>query len=108
MKLALIAFALLVAVSAAPTYDFDGIVENIPEEDRLHFLRFHIKRGYELSQQKQARFTDELGDDFSVALYNFAKSNHAITDQATLTRLYEVICFDDGDCIDIGDPGIHP
>lgn len=33
---------------------------------------------------------------------------HKIEDEEILRLLREVICFDDGTCVDIGDVGIHP
>lgn len=45
---------------------------------------------------------------FSVQLYNYMMQHHEVTDEQIKNLLREIICFDDGTCVDIGDVGIHP
>lgn len=52
--------------------------------------------------------TPQLPQDFSVFLYKRLKNTAAIKDEDLLKQLREIICFEDGVCIDLGDVGVHP
>lgn len=46
--------------------------------------------------------------EFSVDLYNYAVSKGLVTDEKILKLMRELICFEDGTCVDVGDIGVHP
>lgn len=52
--------------------------------------------------------TPDLPQDFSVYLYKSLRNSAAIEDEDLLKQLREIVCFDDGVCIDLGDVGVHP
>lgn len=44
----------------------------------------------------------------SLQIYNYMIQNHKVENEELLDLLREIVCFDDGTCVDIGDVGIHP
>lgn len=48
------------------------------------------------------------GCKYSLQLFIDVVKCCSVSEQNTRFLARDVICFDDGTCIDIGDPGIHP
>lgn len=44
----------------------------------------------------------------SLEIFNYVVENYKVTDEAALDLHRDIICFDDGTCVDIGDVGVHP
>ncbi|XP_017770312.1 PREDICTED: uncharacterized protein LOC108558036 [Nicrophorus vespilloides] len=112
MKILVVMLVVTVAAATAAWTDADvkRIVNNVPEQERVTFVRYHIRRGYELTHRFSffSAVAGYLPDNFSVALYKYSRANHEITDPEALRKLRSIICFDDGDCVNISDIGIHP
>lgn len=41
-------------------------------------------------------------------IYDYMIENHKIVDKDVLDLVREIVCFEDGTCVDLGDVGVHP
>ncbi|XP_022900707.1 uncharacterized protein [Onthophagus taurus] len=79
--------------------DVVSVIESIPSEERLEFIKFYAQRGYNLLTQQNdddhGENSKSMPDEFAINLYEYIQTR-------------ELICFTDGTCIDVGDVGIYP
>jgi hypothetical protein len=93
---------------AVSSLDLANVLSNIPKEDVLEFVKHHAQRGYELEASQLMDIQLSASDEFSIELYNYLLQNNAIDSQNTHILAACVICFPNGKCVDICDPGVHP
>ncbi|KAF5290488.1 hypothetical protein FQA39_LY03592 [Lamprigera yunnana] len=72
----------------------------------LHnILEYYIRLGYTLSQRGLMNGPTLHTDEFAINLYKWAIKNRSVP--STLQGR-GMICFPNGHCVQMGDPGVHP
>ncbi|KAF2893549.1 hypothetical protein ILUMI_12623 [Ignelater luminosus] len=108
----------------ADGYEIEKIIQNVPKEERLDFIRYYSAIGYEIytgntktvdKNYKAVQFAElDSVSNFSTELYKWLIKTYdpktAKLRKTARTRTFSgnVICFPNNQCIDIGDVGIHP
>ncbi|KAK4873360.1 hypothetical protein RN001_015389 [Aquatica leii] len=102
-------FVLLSVIAANSTFNLKSLLKNVPEKERINFLKHYVSLGYKLDNNNQEYSPSlKLPDDAAVALYRYVKKHNQIFDEDVLKLARIIICFPDGSCIDTGDVGVHP
>ncbi|KAF5287195.1 hypothetical protein FQA39_LY16014 [Lamprigera yunnana] len=100
---------LVVCATSCNANKIEDILESVPKEDRLIFLKYHIALGYTLeNEEKVYSPSPRLAHDVTLDIYKYFMSNYRIQNEELLKTLREIVCLPTGECINIGDPGVHP
>ncbi|XP_018325322.1 uncharacterized protein LOC108737129 isoform X2 [Agrilus planipennis] len=107
-----IGFSLFIGIRS---FDFDELLENVPESEQFEFLRYHLQRGYSINKRFGANESEHIGKDIispgdllCLKVYAYVIDNFNIILEENALACNSCVCFDNGQCIDLGDVGIHP
>ncbi|KAF5276762.1 hypothetical protein FQR65_LT16212 [Abscondita terminalis] len=79
----------------------------IPEDKLMNFLEYNVRLGYKLVEggQKLGFRSAISSDTMAVSVYQWAIENRKV-DSGLQGK--GIICFPNKQCVNIGDPGVHP
>ncbi|XP_045462174.1 uncharacterized protein LOC123672204 [Harmonia axyridis] len=105
---------LVSCVLATDSEDFVAKLKNITTQEQLHFVQYHVAKGYFLSNNFSTDgFDNGFSDDYSRGMFEAfleitRKQNEGIGMSLTSTKLGSQICGPHGPCFDPDDAGTHP
>ncbi|XP_063915294.1 uncharacterized protein LOC135131454 isoform X1 [Zophobas morio] len=107
-KSVVVAVLLATLFSGALTFNLARVLTSVPEEERIDFLKYHSEKGYQLETFGQpVDYEKDLPDEFSLEVYR-ALLPKSVDNPIILNALACIVCWPNGKCVDLCDPGVHP
>ncbi|KAG5889956.1 hypothetical protein JTB14_018851 [Gonioctena quinquepunctata] len=111
MKFILIAvgFLVILADCRVPDEVLENFLSEIPEREKIQFLRYALFKGYYSSGHHQNLGPPPRTPKLFSDLYNYYSENHRVDDaRPEQYNPYKKICFPSVGCLILNDGGVYP
>ncbi|XP_044756891.1 uncharacterized protein LOC123315304 [Coccinella septempunctata] len=106
----------LVGCCIAASNEFTDLLKNITTQDQLHFVQYHVAKGYFVANNFSTEgFENGFPDDYSKGMFEAfleiskdQNKSYGTTMRLATTKLGSQICGPHGPCFDPDDAGTHP